>query len=91
MYAPLCPRHHIPYVGCCVVCNDRDSYLVRGNVVAFDQGYQDGFEGRPSRVESWRGYANKGDYEHGYNTGRKQAPNGTLRSIRKHAREVSHH
>lgn len=87
----LCPLHHIPFNGVCPVCEDRSGYMIRGNVRAFDQGYTDGFDGRAARVETWTSYADKGDYERGHNTGQKQAPNGTLRSIRKHGQRVSSH
>jgi len=69
-----CKRHHTKLQGqICSVCEHRSEYMVHGNVDVFDQGFRDGYAGKPNtRSEQYarsKQHEAAANYEDGWKTG----------------------
>ena len=61
--AKTCKLHHVALYGMalCPLCNHRDRYMVHGNVTLFDEGFNDGYAGKPNTRS--RSLANSDQFE----------------------------
>ena len=75
-YCPLHPHVFLKGRSICRICTHRESYMVRGNVNIFDEGFTDGFNGRDSRIDIYGKHQSKADYQDGYEFGIAERPGG---------------